>query len=657
MTTKLREALRESEERFRLLAENSTDVIARTSPDGIIRYISPACRTLYGYEPEQMVGRPGIDFLHPEDVRAMRADQAERGQHATDVVTNEYRVRRRDGTYIWAEGKTQTLRDPSSGAVIEFHTSVRDITERRGAEAEVRRARDEAEWANQAKSDFLSRMSHELRTPLNAILGFGELLAAERLSPAQLEHVAQITRSGRHLLDLINEVLDLARIERGELRLSLEPVHVGQLVREALDMIDPLATARSVAVLTPAPAGLDIHVLADRQRLKQVLLNLLSNAVKYNRDRGEVRVSAVQEGVDALIEVADTGLGIAAEDLPRAFEAFERLGAETTEVEGTGLGLALVRRLILAMGGSIEIASTLGRGTTLSIRLPVTSAPALGDRDGAPEQTPPPPGTRVRPPARSVLLVEDNPSNIKLVESILAKRPAVTLIVATQGGLALELAREHRPSLILLDLHLPDMSGEDVLRRIRADERTAGSAVVVVSADATSSQVRRLRRLGADDYLTKPFEIERFLAVVGGLAASGDEPSPAPGDGGVGGRAQPREDPIDPGPLDKLRGLYPDESGLCEFVAMFLDDTPPRIEALIEAARAGDADGVRGVAHMLRGSCGLMGAQHVVELLSLIEAAAVAGELPGEERICALQAAYDEAEAVLAERFPSPADA
>jgi len=512
----LRESLRESEERFRLLAENSTDVITRSSPDAVLRYVSPASRALYGYDPEELIGHSGWEFIHPDDLAALRHDLASRGGRP-DAVTNEYRIKRRDGSYAWVEAKSYTVRDPASHEVTEIHTSARDVGKRKEAEAVALRALEEAEHANEAKSEFLSRMSHELRTPLHAILGFGGLLEHEELPAEQSEHVLQITKAGRHLLDLINEVLDISMIERGELGLSLEPVHLGQVVNEMLNMVVPLGLARSVAVLAPVLKELDIYVLADRQRLKQVLLNLLWNAVKYNCTGGEVLVHAVVTGSGrGRIEVTDTGAGIAAGDLEGVFTAFERLGAERTGEEGTGLGLTLTKHLVEAMGGDIGVESPSGRGATFWFELPIIAAPDA--RPAKPERELP--TARAHGEARTVLYIEDNPSNIKLVERLLAMRPELALLVATQGALGVELALEHQPALILLDLHLPDISGEEVLRRLRDNPRTANITVVMVSADATPGQIERQRLAGADDYLTKPFEVEQFLAVIDGQPVS-----------------------------------------------------------------------------------------------------------------------------------------
>ncbi len=632
----LREALLASEERFRLLAENSTDVIARSGPDSRIRYISPASRKLYGYEPEEMVGRDGAEFLHPDDLAALRARIGSPDEQPDDV-THVYRVRHRDGAYVWVEAKTHALRGPD-GSVTEFHTSVRDITERKEAEAVVGRAREEAVRANRAKDEFLSRMSHELRTPLHAIIGFGELLAQDALEPPVHEGVAQITKAGRHLLELINEVLDIASIDRGELRMSLEAVHVGTLMSEALNMIAPLATAGTIELPTPDGDELDRHVLADRHRLKQVLLNLLSNAVKYTLPGGEVRVGVgVCDAGHVRIDVADTGIGIAPENLSRVFAAFDRIGAESTDVEGTGLGLTLSKRLIEAMGGTIGIESEVGRGTRLWITLPAADAPQVReDAIAAPPATAD--GTRAQA-GRTVLYIEDNPSNIKLAEAILSRRPAVSLLVATQGRLGLELAREHRPAVILLDLNLPDISGEEVLRRLRGDERTATIDIVVLSADATPGQVDRLLRAGADHYLTKPFEIEDFLAVIDGQTAA--VPVAADADTEATG-------PLHMERVTKLRRLYAEEGALRAFVELFVSDIAARIEQLEAAVRARDAAAAWQSAHAMRGSCSLAGAHRVEAALARIEAITAGGEeLPGAAAIAALRSAFAEAERAL----------
>jgi PAS domain S-box-containing protein len=393
---------------------------------------------------------------------------------------------------------------------------VRDITERKQFEVKLKEAKEAAEAANEAKSEFLSRMSHELRTPMNSILGFGQLLQRSPLPADQARSVEHILKAGRHLLNLINEVLEIARIEANQQQLSLEPVHAATLLNEALALVRPTADQRPVQLSARAPQGSDAYVRADQQRLMQVLLNLLSNAIKYNRSGGAVELLARPAvGADGsaylAIGVRDTGPGIPPERLGELFVAFSRLGAERSGVEGTGLGLALSRRLVEVMGGQLRVESAVGEGSTFWVELPVTESPRdrlePGRADGARPDA-------VARPARTILYVEDNLANLDLVETILMDRPEISLIPALQGRLGLQLAREHRPDLVLLDLHLPDISGEMVLHELRADDRTRHIPVLVISADATTRQVERLRAAGARDYLTKPLDVDQFLTAV-----------------------------------------------------------------------------------------------------------------------------------------------
>jgi PAS domain S-box-containing protein len=378
----------------------------------------------------------------------------------------------------------------------------REIAERRRAEAE-------ADGANRAKSDFLSRMSHELRTPLNAILGFAQLLEVDVRNPEQRESVELILKGGRHLLALINEVLDIARIEAGTLSISLEPVLASEVVNGALDLVRPQAAARAVQL--PGAIVCPRYVRADRQRLQQVLLNLLSNAIKYNRNGGRVTASCTEAEAGRLrIAVGDTGSGIAPEMLVRLFTPFDRLGAEQGGIEGTGLGLALSKRLVEAMGGTLDVVSMLNEGSTFAVELPSVAGPTVpvidADRDAADQHSSMARGT--------VLYIEDNLSNLRLLEHIISRRPGVTLLSAMQGSRGIELAQHHRPQLILLDLHLPDLPGADVLQRLREDPRTRAIPVVVLSADATPGQVTRLLGQGAHGYLTKPLDLKQFLALL-----------------------------------------------------------------------------------------------------------------------------------------------
>jgi signal transduction histidine kinase len=386
--------------------------------------------------------------------------------------------------------------------------------------ASLREAQQAAEAANLSKSEFLSRMSHELRTPLNAVLGFGQLLEMGELRDDQEEAVGQILKGGRHLLDLINEVLDIARIEAGQFSLSPEPVLVEELLREAVDLVRPLAVERNIDLLSGPTGGCHVYAFADRQRIKQILLNLLSNAIKYNRMRGSVRLSCDEARPGTVrINVIDTGPGIPDDRLAGVFTPFDRLGAESTGIEGSGIGLALSRRLAEAMGGRLDVATEVGRGSTFWVELPLVEGPverwerlggqpARASDNGDGTETGP---IRVR---SRVLHIEDNLANVKLVERILGDREDIEVIAAMHGRLGLELAHELRPALVLLDLHLPDVSGDEVLRELRDDPATASIPVVIVSADATPGQIQRLTAAGAMAYLTKPLDVRELLRLL-----------------------------------------------------------------------------------------------------------------------------------------------
>lgn len=418
--------------------------------------------------------------------------------------------------------------DLREGEVPDFVDSGRDeigILSRRLTEAagrwwgwknEAQAARVAAETANQAKTEFLSRMSHELRTPLNAVLGFAQLLEMDLDEPHQ-DSVRQIRRAGRHLLDLINEVLDISRIEAGQLALSPEAVSVWDVVDEVVELMGPVAAARRVRIELTAVTRCRSHVLADRQRTKQVILNLVSNAVKYNHDGGLVSLRFLRDGDTGVVEVRDTGIGIAPEDLARLFVPFERLVPADSEIEGTGVGLALSQRLATAMNGGIEVSSVPGQGSTFRLRLPIAPEP-----EATAPQVQPEVATSRAPAAEeaglSVLSIEDNLANTRLLHEIIARRPEWRLVTAGQGQLGLDLAASDPPDLILLDLHLPDVSGGEVLRRLKARPQTAGVPVVILSADATLGRVDRLRAAGAEAYLTKPIDVAQLLELLDAVA-------------------------------------------------------------------------------------------------------------------------------------------
>lgn len=374
----------------------------------------------------------------------------------------------------------------------------------------------EARSASLAKTQFLSRTSHELRTPLNAILGFAQLLETDLAGTAQAGQVEHIRIAGRHLLSLIDEVLDIARIESGDLKLSLEPQRLDALAQEAVDLLKPLADRQNIT-LQLKPGLADLVVRADRQRLRQVLINLLSNAVKYNRPGGRVEIDVRSSEDQVWVAVRDTGIGIRPELLPRLFAPFERLEAEQAGVEGTGLGLALSRQLMLHMGGDIEAHSTPNQGSVFTVRLTrarrARDTASTAGPDRADRLAPAEAGTR------TALVIEDNASNRALMQALIARRPHWRMITATDGESGLQAARTERPHLVLLDLHLPGLGGEAVLSALRADTQLAATPVVVVSADALPETVARVRAAGATDYLTKPLEVARFLSLLDRVAS------------------------------------------------------------------------------------------------------------------------------------------
>ena len=454
-----------------------------------------------------------LAYIHPDDVELVRAAYEDVLADKTDKTRSalDFRLRAGDGRERVAH---LIIRRDADRHGFCWGT-VQDVTRLRAVERELRDQSERAESASRAKSEFLARMSHELRTPLNSIIGFGQLLELEGVDPRQREHVDQVLKAGAHLLDLINEVLELAKIEAGQMTVSPEPVALADVVDEALALVAPLAGEHHVT-LESSIDGLahNGHVHADSQRLKQVLLNVFANAIKYNRAGGRVHISfEVTAAGRVRTTIADTGIGIAPEQLAKVFEPFERLGAETSEVEGTGLGLALSKGMLEAMGGTIEVTSELAAGTAVTIELAGAQRP-VGEHQPAPNEHEPADLDRHDGKRQVILYIEDNLSNLTLVERIIERHTAVELIPAMQATIGLELARQHRPDLIVLDLHLPDMPGAEVLRRLKADQPTREIPVVVLTADASKSQAERVRHLGAAEYLTKPLDVSKFLDVI-----------------------------------------------------------------------------------------------------------------------------------------------
>lgn len=452
--------------------------------------------------------------VHPDDCESvMRAlDACVRNDMHYDM---EYRVVWPDGSIHWQSGSGAAIHD-ARGEAVRLVAILQDINTRKQTEIALIKAREEADRTNRTKSEFLSHMSHELRTPMNAILGFAQLMQYDDTLPeSHVENVHEILQAGNHLIELINEVLDLAKIESGGFDLSLGPVAVSSVIEECLSLIQPASARRGIEInYMPSPT---CGVRADRTRLKQALLNIISNGVKYNCDHGTLSVSLaeVYNGDWVRIGVHDTGEGMKAEELRQIFEPFERLGQKGSNIEGTGIGLTITKRMVELMGGSVNVESTPGSGSTFSIELPREDAPPDWPAEEHGEAAPTPSlenAAAVR--ESSVLYVEDNPSNIRLMAQIIALRKRLRLQTAHSADLGRKLAVTTRPDLIILDINLPGIDGYDMLRTLRSSEGLASVPIVALSANALPGAVYSGRKAGFDDYLTKPVHVSSFLKLL-----------------------------------------------------------------------------------------------------------------------------------------------
>ncbi len=457
-----------------------------------------------------------LNALHPGDRQSV-LDAINASVERDVPYEIEHRVILPDGTVRWLLEKGAVVRD-AAGKPLQMLGVVQDIDDRKRAEQLSVAARKEAEQANQAKSDFLSRMSHELRTPLHAILGFGQLMAYDNTLPEmQKDNLHEILKGGRHLLELINEVLDLAKIESGRIDLSLEPVELAGLIEDCRLLIRPLAALRQIAMRVEVSPRMSVR--ADRVRLKQVLLNLLSNAVKYNNEGGVIHLSVFPGGVDRLrIAIADTGAGIPPERMPELFQPFSRLNAERSTIEGTGIGLTITRLLVELMGGEVGVDSRVGSGSTFWIELP---AETLSNADVTENMSHGAPGTAASGRQYRVLCIDDNPVNLKLVAQMLGMRRHIHLMTAHTPKLGLELALAHLPDMVLLDINMPGMDGYEVLKVFKSDPRLKHIPIVAVTANALPRDIERGMAAGFTDYLTKPLHVTRFVEVIDRMLSHG----------------------------------------------------------------------------------------------------------------------------------------
>ncbi|HEY5437592.1 MAG TPA: PAS domain S-box protein [Acidimicrobiales bacterium] len=500
--------LAESLETTRAILDAVADSIITVDENFTVLNVSPGTDRVYGESITDRRGRSSLDIVHPDDRDHVAFALRELFNGDDGSLTNyRFRARRVDGVMLTIETRGRLIRD-ETGLVPRAVLVSRDVTESVANEVVLQDAKEAAERANFAKSEFMSRMSHELRTPLNSVLGFAQILEMELQAPDELRMVGYIHNSGKYLLELINEVLDISRIEAGHITVMIEPVNLKDLLSECVEIVKPSADELGVAIVSQSSFA--YHVLADQQRLKQVMLNLLSNAIKYNLPRGTVTIACARRHGRVRFSVIDTGPGITPALRSRLFTPFDRLDAESTGIEGTGLGLALSKGLVEAIGGTLGVDSTVGIGSTFWVELPMAEIPSLASPADSLNERP----MELEEATTTVLYIEDDLANVQLVERLLLQRPNIRLLTSLQGGLGIELAQQHRPELILLDVHLADVHGYDVLQHLREDSRTIDIPVVVLSADATAWQRRRFRNAGVYDYLSKPLDLQQLLDVI-----------------------------------------------------------------------------------------------------------------------------------------------
>jgi PAS domain S-box-containing protein len=513
-----------SEEKLAVTLNSIGDAVIATDATGAVALINPLAENLTGWSRDEAIGRPIDDvfrIINEETREPSRNPVAQTlANGSIHGLANHTVVIARDGSETAIADSCAPIRDRAGlvvGAVLVF----RDVTERNRLDrvltdnnAQLLQARTIADDANRAKSEFLSSMSHELRSPLNAILGFAQLMTSDSPPPntEQQASIDQILQAGWHLLKLIDEILDLTKIESGQVALSLEPVPLSAVLKECQGMIEPPAKARGISLEFPTKET-GYFVSADQTRVTQVLVNLLSNAVKYNSEGGTIQVSCVEQVPGRVrVSVRDTGAGLSAEQLAQLFQPFNRLGQEASGVEGTGIGLVVAKQLVQLMGGSIGAESTQGAGSVFWFELVLVAGPSLAGFPTTEESAPLRASHGRRP--HSLLYVEDNPANLALVEQIIARRPDLRLLTAVNGNTGIEVARESQPDVILMDINLPDISGLEAMKLLKTFPGTAHIPIVAVSANAMPRDIKKGLDAGFFRYITKPIMVNEFMDAV-----------------------------------------------------------------------------------------------------------------------------------------------
>ncbi len=516
----------ENERLYRLLADNATDVVLRTADDGLILYISPSCVELSGRTQDELVGRPCADFIHPDDGEAVHAAHIAIITGAREAITIQYRLRQKDGGWRWLESNMKSWQglDGSRAGVI---SAIRDVEERKALEAELVAARETAEAAAQAKSGFLANMSHEIRTPMNGVLGFTELVLSGDLDTEQRRHVELIAESGRSMMRLLNDILDVSKIESGKMRVTEEPVDLRHAVRRCTDLMTPTAKAKGVTLSATVDAAVPSRIIGDPLRLRQVVLNLIGNAVKFT-ERGLITVGVRVEDGGLRIDVADTGIGIAPERLGTIFDQFAQGDDTTARVYGgSGLGLTISSELVRLMDGSISVSSIVGVGATFTVRLPLREAEGGAARADVVVEAP-----SVASEARKprVLIAEDHDINQALIVAM-AQRAGMDPTLAHDGAEAIAMAeaaaRSGQPfELVLMDMQMPNVDGLEATRRLRASGHAAEALpIVALTANAYAEDIQACLAAGMQAHLAKPVRVRDLTAVLERFVRAG---APAP---------------------------------------------------------------------------------------------------------------------------------
>ena len=513
---KIQQALQQSEGMFRNLIGQSPLSTIVIAVDGGILEINHAAKKMWGINTENKT-----DYNFLKDVRFKINETLPYLEKTLEGVAVEvpdilYEPMGDKTQSRWIAGYFYPVKDENNQVtkVVLIHW---DSSLEREQKEQILQAKNEAEQANLAKSLFLSNMSHELRTPLNAILGFSQLLQMELTNEKQQEQVSYIIKSGEHLLNLINEILNLSKIETGHIELSMEAIFLCDIVNESKKLLDMQAKERNITITIDNEFNIsDCIVYADHTRMQQVVLNLLSNAIKYNRDKGDIKISYRKNDCQKLIlSISDTGLGVSPQNLKKMFKPFNRLGAESTAIEGTGIGLVITKKLIELMGGKISVDSIEGEGSTFDIEIPLAELSKEQIKTFYASQSKVINSVNENEHENNRLLkllyIEDNPTNLKLVKMLLEKsRPDLELIFAPSSQLGLDLAFSHQPNLILLDINLPDLDGYQVLKQLRNHPLTENIAIIAVTANATKSDIKKGLNASFNAYLTKPLDIPLF---------------------------------------------------------------------------------------------------------------------------------------------------